>query len=372
MYRFFDEVTVSGASKSTVINKLLQKNVRIFRAECLENGIKFRIKPNDRQKVIEIFDAICYNYKIVKGIDKNFVFGFLKRRWAIAVFFALVTVMFALIPRYVYTVSVDAPSYLYDEVKGVLMESGVKRWKKTSDVDAKNVERRISEIDGVSFADVKVSGSTVYVSVRPSLKKAEIVDVQKDLPLYSAVDAVITRQIVFSGTPAFKAGDSVKAGDALIFPYVTSGEDNLPTGANGEVFGIIGYSATVSYGGSMTTYEKNGNSKTYRVVDFMGLTGKMPKSPYKLYETRTRKVECGFLIPLGFLEITFDEIVGTTISLPYEQAKDAVIKRASEQAEKVVPEDARVIRREINEVEAGGVYYVTATVYAEGRIDASR
>lgn len=98
----------------------------------------------------------------------------------------------------------------------------------------------------------------------------------------------------------------------------------------------------------------------------------MPKSPYKLYETRTRKVECGFLIPLGFLEITFDEIVGTTISLPYEQAKDAVIKRASEQAEKVVPEDARVIRREINEVEAGGVYYVTATVYAEGRIDASR
>ena len=111
---------------------------------------------------------------------------------------------------------------------------------------------------------------------------------------------MITRQIVFSGTPAYKAGDSVKAGDALIFPYVTSGEDNLPTGANGEVFGIIGYSATVSYGGSMT------------------------------------------------------------------------IKRASEQAEKVVPEDARVIRREINEVEAGGVYYVTATVYAEGRIDASR
>ena len=49
-----------------------------------------------------------------------------------------------------------------------------------------------------------------------------------------------------------------------------------------------------------------------------------------------------------------------------------MIKRASEQAEKVVPEDARVIRREINEVEAGGVYYVTATVYAEGRIDASR
>ena len=257
-------------------------------------------------------------------------------------------------------------------MKGVLTESGVKRWKKTSDVDAKNVERRISEIDGVSFADVKVSGSTVYVSVRPSLKSAEIVDVQKDIPIYSAVDAVITRQIVFSGTPAYKAGDSVKAGDALIFPYVTSGEDNLPTGANGEVFGIIGYSATVSYGGSMTTYEKSGNSKTYRVVDFMGLTGKMPKSPYKLHETRTRKVECGFLIPLGFLEITFDEIVGTTISLPYEQAKDTVIKRASEQAEKVVPEDARVIRREINEVEAGGVYYVTATVYAEGRIDASR
>ena len=183
MYRFFDEVTVSGASKSTVINKLLQKNVRIFRAECQEKGIKFRIKPNDRQKVIEIFDAICYNYKIVKGIDKNSVFGFLKRRWAIAVFFALVAVMFALIPRYVYTVSVDAPSYLYDEIKGVLTESGVKRWKKTSDVDAKNVERRISEIDGVSFADVKVSGSTVYVSVRPSLKSAEIVDVQKDIPL---------------------------------------------------------------------------------------------------------------------------------------------------------------------------------------------
>ena len=112
MYRFFDEITVSGASKSTVINKLLQKNVRIFRAECQENGIKFRIKPNDRQKVIEIFDAICYNYKIVKGIDKNSVFGFLKRRWAIAVLFALVAVMFALIPRYVYTVSVDAPSRL--------------------------------------------------------------------------------------------------------------------------------------------------------------------------------------------------------------------------------------------------------------------
>ena len=262
--------------------------------------------------------------------------------------------------------------YLYDEVKGVVNDSGVKRWTKTSEIDVKSIERRISEIDGVAFSVGRISGSTVYVSVRPSLKKTEIVDVSKDVPVYSAVDAVITRQIVFSGTPAYKAGDSVKAGDALIFPYVTSGEENVPTGANGEVYGIIGYSATVPYGGSMTTYEKSGNSKTYRVIDFIGLTGQTPKSPYKLYETRKRKVECGFFLPLGFLEITFDEIVENTITLPYEQAKDAVIKRASEQAEKVVPEGARVIRREINEVEAGGVYYVTATVYAEGRIDASR
>lgn len=80
----------------------------------------------------------------------------------------------------------------------------------------------------MSFADVKVSGSTVYVSVRPSLKSAEIVDVQKDLPLYSAVDAVITRQIVFSGTPAFKAGDSVKAGDALIFRTLPRARTTCP------------------------------------------------------------------------------------------------------------------------------------------------
>lgn len=372
MNKFFDEFFVYATSKSTLINKLLQKNVKIFKVESAKNGIKICVKPRDRQKVIEIFGALCYNYEIVKGIDKKSIVAFLRNRWAMVVFFALFIVTLALVPRFVYTVSVDAPSYLFDEVQSVLSAHGVSRWQKTKNIDCDAVEKDLSAIDGVSFADVKTKGSVVYVGVRPSLKKPEIADVHNNTPVIATVDAVITRQIVFSGTAVYSAGDEVKAGDALILPKIVAGDEEIGAQANGEVYGIIGYSSTVAYSGAMTTFEKSGNTKTFRVVEFLGLKGKTPKSPYKLYETRKRKVESGFLIPLGFLEITFDEIVEKTINLPFDRAKDDVIKRASEQAEKVVPYGARVVRREINVSEAGGVHYVTATVYAEGRIDASQ
>lgn len=372
MFDFFDEFSVFNVSKPTAINKLLQVGVKVYRVKSLENGIKFCVRVRDGQKVIEIFDALCYNYKTVKGIDKKSVVGFLKKRWAIIAFFFVFVAMLALMPRYVFTVSVDAPSYLYDEVREVLDKNGAKKWQKVSNVDTAALENEISRIDGVSFVDARISGSTLYVGVRPSLKKTEIVDVSSDEPVICSVDAVLTRQIVFSGTPAFKTGDTVKVGDALILPKIVSGEEEIPARASGEVYGIIGYSATIAYGGVSKTYEKSGNRKTFRTIEFLGLSGKTPESPYKLFETSKRKVSCGFLIPLDFFEITFDEIVEKTISLPYEQVEADVRKRAEDGALNAVPKNARIIRREINVTEAGGIHYVTATVFAEGRIDASR
>ena len=81
----------------------------------------------------------------------------------------------------------------------------------------------MEKLDGVAFVDIVVKGSVVTVSVQRELPPVNIIDVSAVGKIVSGYDAVLSRQLIFSGEGLYKKGDIVRAGDVLISSEIPIG-----------------------------------------------------------------------------------------------------------------------------------------------------
>ena len=121
-----------------------------------------------------------------------------------------------------------------------------------------------TEVDGVSLAEAYVSGSKLIVSVRQT--QSEPIPPQGYARVVADRYAIVTRAVVFSGTAAVAPGDVVKPGDTLIDGHIDVGTADEPqlveTGADGEIYGIVYYSARLMFSDTYTVYVPTGNTFT--------------------------------------------------------------------------------------------------------------
>lgn len=371
MFRRRDKYVIRNAGKAGVINAMVSAGIHICRAENAEGALVVYAKSRDRQKIIVLFDKLCYNYEITEGTDKASLVRFLKTRSVLVAGALLIIAMTVSIPRFLYTITLECPPYLEEEARTVLNKRGIKRGMILSEIDTLSLKEGLTAIEGVSFADTEIKGSTLKIRIKAELPKESVIDLSDGKAVLAATDAIVTRQLIFSGTAVFEAGDEVHVGDELIVPKIEVEGKEVSVPARGEIYGLIEYSATIPYNGVTVEYVKSGRSHKVRKADFLWLSGRNPFSPFERYETRTKFIVSDFLLPVKITEYVFDEIIEKRTEEPFATAKDRLEKEAMSLATSSVPDGARIFDRETIVIEAGGIYYVTATVTAEGRIDAS-
>lgn len=369
MFRSTDTIEYYGRGHSGIINRLLSENIEVISAKSQNDKLILRTYSRDRQKIIVLFDALCYNYKIIKVDGARAVAAFLRRRWLLPLAAICIIVMLALIPRLVYTIRVESDAVDENAVLSAIEEEGVRRGVFIGNIDFDAVLRKVERLDGVAFADIIVKGSTVTISVKSELPHENIIDLSARGAVTSQYDAVISRQLIFSGAGVFNAGDVVRKGDTLITSEIPIGDSTVTVRPAGEVYGLVTYKAAVLFTSTRVERVKSGASHTECVTDIMGLCGRPRGSPYPMYETRVVTEKSGFLVPLTVRRITYYEIIDREITSTFEEAEEGLKAQALASAQSALP-DAAVVKNKVTTIRhTGAGTVVEAVITAEQRID---
>lgn len=364
-----DYIMYEGSSHKTVINRLLDENIQIVRARSVGRKLFLITKSKDRTKIVVLFDALCYNYKIIKSAGSVALLGYFAAHPVFLAAIAACILSLILYPMFLRRIVVSGAEGLNDEVSAAIADCGIDEGIFTAKIDADKLSLALGSIDGVSFADVKVVGNALIIGIKQELPPVTIIDGGSTRSISSFYDAVISRQLIFSGTAAFKKGDIVKKGDPLIDPVYVVGDEQIDVGACGEVYGLVQYKASVVYKEKYTKRVRSGRTHIDTVIDFLGLMGDGAGSPYEMYEKRVEETVSGFFIPLSVKKITYYEIVDVEITETFEVARDRLLIEVLSHAERGVPDSARITDKQTKVREVAGSYIVEAVVTAEQRID---
>ncbi len=305
----FEISSKSGVKALVAVSKIC----RVFDVQTFDKGVRFCVNSKQCGKIIALLDNLCYDYKIIKiggvvpfalrsvarvGIVTGLCVGVV----ALSVFANFVTRVSV---RYAGNVQPDAALNL--RVCDILNEYGVKKGAKISAIKAQELQKALSALDGVAFANVSVDGSHVDIVLKSELPKEEFAQIDGS-SVTARKTAVVTRIIVEGGTAVKKYGDVVKPGDVLIDGYVLYGDAKIPAQARGFAYGKVFYKKSVFFP-SVETVKSYGQVKTETRYGIFGKTPKAPKSPYECCEIETSVSEFGFLVPLKIYKYTFRELI---------------------------------------------------------------
>ncbi|HRR89625.1 MAG TPA: sporulation protein YqfD [Eubacteriales bacterium] len=318
-----------GLNHGKIIKKLHLQKVVLRGVISKGVRLKFGVNASDKQKVVDLFTALNYNYKIIKYTGAAAFKDFLRYRFGLLIGAAAVIVFIAVMSGFVLDVKVNLP-FRAREAADVLAEFGVRERGFNPALDSKAIEKSLLKLDGISYASVTRRGTTVFVNLVEELEKPAYDYLGTSDAVYSKKKAVVSRVIVFNGTAAVKTGDIVKRGDKLIEGIVSISGQQVASYANGEVFGKVQYTAEIAL--SDQYIEKTyGERKTYTVSTLFGKSGKPPESPYKTYETIEKTSVLGYIFPIFIREVTYVEVIYKTVEVSgetIEKLKGEAINKA--------------------------------------------
>ena len=219
---------------STMENALKKlKKEKIAAYDCKKEGVRFifSVKDKDIQKVFAIFEKPCYNIKVEKYSFKNRILNVLKLRAGMVLGAAVFIAACFISNSFILRIEVNGNGgYLAPEVIEIVTSEGADKFGRFSSFNKISATGRILALPQVTFCNIEKCGSVLKVDVRVSGEDGEQTVSE---PLYSDVNGTVKRLVAVCGTPAVSAGDEVRAGDALIFPFVQTEEKTAPCLAAG-------------------------------------------------------------------------------------------------------------------------------------------
>jgi len=243
----------------------LKKFLKTLNQNCIEvvefekkdyNLFFFSIKKKKEKEFLKI--AKKFNYKV----DENKLSFFTRSLRMIKnnlVFFASAVILVCLLlfsTNFVLKTKIIGLSAVSEsEVLQVLDENGFENGKLKSNYNLDAVEKVLTaNLEKISYASAVIKGSTLVVNVDEKIDNSEYV--YNYSPIFAPFDCVINSIELLSGTANFKAGQTVKAGEVVVSPFVVySNSQKLPVPAKATINAYVEISAYGEYEDS--DYEKN-------------------------------------------------------------------------------------------------------------------
>lgn len=141
------------------------------------------------------------------------------------------------------------------EVLQVLDENGFETGKFKINYNLDSVEKVLTaHLDKISYASAVIKGNTLVVNVDEKIDNSEYV--YNYNPIFAPFDCVTNSIELFSGTVNFTSGQTVKAGDVVISPYVVYvNSQKLPVPAKAKINAYVEITCYGEY--EVIDYQKN-------------------------------------------------------------------------------------------------------------------
>lgn len=226
----------SEGSPAYTLNLLTGGGIKVREIRIDGDKMRFSLTEAELPRAEKILGENDREYRVVKvgGIRRRFP-EFLKR-------YALIAgILISCVLTYVYgtlvaEVEIRGNALVSEDVIAAAVSEYVETPSLFAYPDLESIEKAVLRCDGVAYAKVTREGKRIVVEIVEELPETEITDTQNPIPVLARESGTITRVVTLRGTAEVECGDTVKAGDVLIAPYVSAGEnDPVPVRAMGIV-----------------------------------------------------------------------------------------------------------------------------------------
>jgi similar to stage IV sporulation protein len=241
------------------------------------------------------------------------------------------------------------------------------------------------EFDDLAWASLTIKGTRALIVLAETIPEPETIDFTTPTDIVAAKDAVIVYMATSAGTPLFKPGDVVRAGEVVVASRLDIGlaeEGNLAppqyVRAQAEVWARVYY--RIEFDIPLTYYEKSFTGQVQRVYSIIvgGREFKLPvrfggNKDYIYYETTTQRRQASFGAdyPLPVMRVTTAqyELVRYLRSRSIEEAQAIGEEFASIRIQEELPEGSQILEKQITFAEGERALTVSVFLITIERID---
>ena len=353
-----------------VLNCLCRKGVRVTGVRVEGRKLSFVAAGENVRLCEDALGGACFGYT-AREVGVGAWVRSLWRRPALWIAALVVCAALGVALNVVWKTEVDCTPELAPKVYAALAEAGYASPRFRNEVDTTDVKNRLTAIDGVALASVRIKGVWLEVEVKEELPNGETA--VHTGAIVAACDCVVTRIVVERGRAMVAAGDSVRKGDVLIAPeYLVDADRDvtLPTQAVGEVYGYTYPAYTYQY--AERTFEKTRTGEAVRhtrITAFGHTFGEREAAPYPQYEEEVEKFVLGAWFPIEIERVTYYETTEQAEFRPFALEKERIIEECFAQIRAHLKKSVQILREWCIIDNMGSIYRVRAYAEVEQRVD---
>ena len=377
--KVYTRIVCEARNSQRLINKFSEKNIDVFRIKIDGDKMTFRIDDKSLKQAKEIMDKMAIEYA-VESRGGKYLLGKLSLRYLSLIIPAIIVIaILAVMTKMCFTVNIIADSgELKEQISHVLAENSVKPFMLKKKIDTAKLSYEISKnIDEIGFANCYFDGSVLKVEVKKVHVKEEEETYDK---IVADRDCIITKVLVYSGTPLVNVGDVVKKGDVLIAGYVDTmpddptNEDNerFTVNADGLVYGETSYTKQLVLTSKVIANVRTGKSySTTQIYLFDMAIGKKKSVKYEEYEYVQETKTFGSVIPIKAVTTTYYETVKQAVELD-ELAIEEQISLAYIDLWQSLPQDGILLNHYIYKKKVDNLHIIDIYLIIEENIGAGK
>ena len=371
------EVEIESVFPERIINLCSQNDIPFWGLRWMSaTRLRMKLERRHYRKLCARAKRLSCTITVVGRKGVPFFLGRFKKRYALI---AGLLLFLMLIPGslFIWDIQVSGNKTVTDrEILEELKKLGVGIGTFGPSIDPETIKHHaLLDIGELSWITVNVSGSRAYVLVRERTEPPEIVDESIPANLVAAKTGVITRMEVYNGSPQFKAGQTVLAGELLV-----SGVVDTPTvgvrflHAEGKVYARTWYELSAETPLAAEEKAYTGRETTRLTLVLWGrrinlyLDGGISFADYdKIRSDRKIRLPSGMTLPVSLSAETYREYEPVIVQ-EERQAAEERLKQALLLQLRLKLDQGEVLNTRFDIGEQDGVLKVTLTGECEEQI----
>lgn len=331
--------SLSGYNFERWLNVLSSKGVEIYSAEKLDVKNSRLEVGIENEKNVENF-LKSKNFSVLKkeynGLARPI--KFFSVRFGIIIGIFVCFCFYVVASNYVWRIEVFGNERVDSkEIESVLNDNGISIFSPLNSKTNEQIENIILEnFNDVSMVSVVKKGTSIIINLKEKLITEEIDDSNQNSAILAVEDGTIKNIKVVQGTALVKVGDKVRAGDALVAPYIVdSSGKQTSTKPKAEITFELIISGESEHKDLVETEKRTGKSVSERKMSFLDkeIVTTKAEIPFEKYELEKNETYLSTsVLPLKYVTLTYYELEKVTIEQNFEEVKDKKIEEAKKLA----------------------------------------
>lgn len=338
-FRYSVTLFICGYNLERWLNVLTTKNVKIFSVKKIDvKNSEIEVSVADEKAVVNFLktkNIIVLNKKY-NGFAKQI--EFFRIRYGILIGVFVCFCFFIVASNYTWKVEVMGNEKRTDsEVISVLKENGIGLFSPLNSKSNEEIEKIILDnFDEVSMVSVVKKGSSIIINIKEKLFNEEYENLDKNQAVVATEDGLITSIELIQGTVLVKVGDIVRAGDALVAPYVIDSSGNkIPIQPKAKITADVWLSGQSTHENKTEITRRTGNYVTERKMTFLNqeIVTTKAEVPFIYYDlVVSEEYLSDYILPIKYITLHYYELESVIIEKNFSEVKDEKVLEAKELA----------------------------------------